>query len=230
MGSSLFLTMVSQSILPLVIRSVSSLLSRAATRLRVGSCYTQESLNRLLLPPKFTVSDRTASVLNLVFLSLALCGGLPAALHLLVLFFGLSAWADRRFLTRAARAPAMLDSTAMRRSVDILPWACFVHFALSAWMYAALPSYYVGGLAFRAPGLQDRTKQFDILTRLRKVTFVMQLAALCALTLGLFLRNNWGAVRALLERRKARRPSEQAPWEPDAAGAAAPSPLFLAIP
>lgn len=203
-GASLFLTMVSQSVLPLVIRSVTSVLTRASTRLRVGSCYTQESLNKLLLPPKFTVSDRTASVLNLVFLSLALCGGLPATLWLLVLFFALSHWADKRFLVKVARAPMMLDSTVMRRFVEILPWAVFVHFALTAWMYAALPSYVVGGITYTAPSLSDKTQQFDVPYRLRKVTFVMQLTALCVLTLGIFFRNNWAALAALGESRKAR--------------------------
>lgn len=196
--------MVSQSVLPLVIRSFSTTAARLLASLRVGSRYTQESLNALLLGPKFTVSDRTASTLNLVFLSLALCGGLPATLYLLVLFFALSYRSDKRFLIKVARAPLMLDNTTMRRFVDILPWAVFVHFALTAWMYAALPSFVVGGITYSAPTLGDKTQQFDVPYRLRKVTFVMQLVALCVLTLGLFLRNNWEALRAVFESKKAR--------------------------
>lgn len=73
-----------------------------------------------------------------------------------------------RLSLRIARAPTMLDSSVMRRFVDILPWAVWVHFALTAWMYATLPSYIVGGVNYNPGAFTDMTGQFDIPVRLRK--------------------------------------------------------------
>lgn len=87
-----------------------------------------------------------------------------------------------------ASAPPALDSSLVRRLLRTLLLAAWLHFAVSAWMFAALPSYTVNlgrvdstGVV-RTVAVGDASGQFDLRERLRKVTFLVELAAFLATT------------------------------------------------
>lgn len=201
-GSSLFLTVFTQAVVPLALRSVGRWADHVVTAVRSRFAYTQHQLDKLMLGPRFELAERTASVLNLIFLALALCGGLPGVMIVLAGFFLACYWSDKWFLLKVARAPAAFDGTVIQRFNEVLVWAVWTHAALTAWMYGALPSYEIDVLELlgrdRSEQVGDGGGQFDLRSRLRKVTFLMQASLLVAVTLVQLARAYADRVRELL--------------------------------
>lgn len=97
-GTSLFLTTLSQAFVPIA----SALLSALAHTLGLSrpAAFTQRRLNAALEGPQFSLSERTSSALNVVFLGLALAGGIPATIPVLAVFVAASFAFDKWFLIK----------------------------------------------------------------------------------------------------------------------------------
>lgn len=99
-GTSLFLTTLSQAFVPII----SSLLLALAHKIGLVApkAFTQRKLDKAVQGPEFNHSERISTSLNVVFLGLALCGGLPACMPVAALFLGMSYWFDKWYLIKCA--------------------------------------------------------------------------------------------------------------------------------
>jgi hypothetical protein len=195
-GSSLFVTVCTQSVQP----SLQSFLQAALYRLRSRRAHgarTQRALNALEAGPTWQLSYRVAKVLGTTWLALALCGGIPGVGLLLPFGLWFAYFADKWFLCHTSRTPPRHNDSMVKTMRNSLVWAVWLHLAMTAWMFGSpsLPAYTTGratgprkqdGRNAFAPRATTSAEQFDVRRRLQRVPCLVQGIAFLALSLWLF--------------------------------------------
>lgn len=151
-GATLLLSCCAQAALPPIMTALLAGVHRLRCALLRRSTASQRRLDELAAGPVWRVSVRLGQAMQMLFFALAICGGMPGAFFLLLLFLPMLQLVDRAFLLRVCRAPPRYDGALITSARDVLPYALWLHLALTAWMYGSpsLPSFQVH--AFCADG------------------------------------------------------------------------------
>jgi len=144
-GATLFLSCFMQAALPPIMCSLQTGVFRLRCKLLRRGAASQKQLDELAAGPVWRVSVRLGQAMQMLFFALAICGGMPGAFFVLLLFLPMLQLMDRAFMLRVCRAPPRYDGALITSARDVLPYAVWLHLALTAWMYGSpsLPSFEV---------------------------------------------------------------------------------------
>jgi len=216
-GAAMAITCISQSLQPALMHSLTTAVMRARLAGRVRRAYTQEALNALHAGPEWELGTRLSGTLSCLWLSWALCGGMPYLAFLQPPALGLSLLLDRWYLFRVARKPAPFGVDAVLSLTRLLLWGAWMHFGITFWQFGApsLPAYET---AAASPNPQQ--SEFDAGPRLGRAQSLLQAIPFFALSLWLILLQPlggaqlWGGGRRGRARRSMRTAGPApAPWE-----------------
>ncbi|GBF89796.1 hypothetical protein Rsub_02966 [Raphidocelis subcapitata] len=97
---------------------------------------TQAALTEALRGPAFELDARYGEHLNVVFVTLLLCGGVPAAYLSAALWFGAAYWTEKWELLRLSRRPVAYGGDLSESVNGLLPFAAVFHFIFSLWAFS----------------------------------------------------------------------------------------------
>jgi hypothetical protein len=160
-------------------------------RMRLLRPTTRLGLDELARGPQWQPAAAIGQALGVLFLLLALCGGIPGVFLLLPLFLPLFRFASRAFLVKLAAPPPRYDEQLVASARALLLWALVLHHGLTAWLYgaAALPSFALRGGDGEAQSLLNtRLAQSDVVSRLRKVNVLIHAIPFLLLSAALLAR------------------------------------------
>ena len=144
-GATLFMSCVAQALLPPIMCLLLTAVHRLRCALLRRGAASQRQLDELAAGPVWRVSVRLGQCMQIMFFGLAICGGMPGAFFVILAFLPMLQLMDRAFLLRVCRTPPRYDGALVTSARDVLPYAVWLHLALTAWMYGSpsLPSFQV---------------------------------------------------------------------------------------
>jgi len=203
-GSALCITCFSQAVQSPVEAVLLGSISRALVSLRSKWVYTQHDLNALLRGDEWQLGTRVAQTLNALWLSIVLCGGMPAVAFLMPLSLGLAYLADRYTLFHVAPKPPPYKAELVQGLRKLVLWSVWLHLAFTAWMFGnpSLPAFQGGESQTRLATLGPADGQFDVGLRLHRWQTLVQAVPFFLLTIYLFIWTPlFGAIGRLLGKR-----------------------------
>ncbi len=145
-GATLFMSCLAQALLPPVMCLLLTGVQRLrCALLRRSAAAPQARLDAAAAGPIWRVSVRLGQAMQMLFFCFAVCGGMPGAFFILLCFVPMLQLMDRAFLLRVCRTPPRYDGSLVSNALEVLPYAVWLHLALTAWMYGSpsLPSFEV---------------------------------------------------------------------------------------
>ena len=189
-GAACAITAITQTVQPPIVGCLLGAASARRMAARARAVYTQREMEALFVGPEWELGARVASTLSSLWLSLALCAGLPWVGFLMPVGCGLCFWSDRYFLLRVARKPPLYDTRVVQTLCSLLLWGLWVHHALAAWQLGspALPAFESPLIAKRLGSLETSLAltQWDVGMRLGRWQSLVQAVPFFGLTLWLF--------------------------------------------
>jgi hypothetical protein len=142
-GASLAITCFTQALQPSWMHWLTAWLWRSARDRRASRAHTQADMNDALAPPQWQLGTRLSGTFTCIWLSQALCGGMPYVALLQPLCLALCIAVDRWYLFRVAAKPPQFGVDVVLSISRLLLWGVCLHFGLTAWQFASpfLPAY-----------------------------------------------------------------------------------------
>ncbi|KAA0162101.1 hypothetical protein FNF28_04847 [Cafeteria roenbergensis] len=91
-------------------------------------------MEELYAMPRFDASGKYPVLLNVVFVTVMYCAGLPVLLPIAAAFMFVTYWLERLTLTRCSSRPAYEDAEVAKQIGRLLPIAVILHLCFAVWM------------------------------------------------------------------------------------------------
>jgi len=134
-GIGLTITVLTQIFAATLPGLVTGCLARCGMKSAAKKRYTQAAMDKSYEHGEFSLPQRLAQTMNVVFCVLMFSAGMPVLLWIGAAYCLVAYWADKILLLRFSRVPPMYTEQTIDMSLTMFPWAALLHALLAMWMY-----------------------------------------------------------------------------------------------